>query len=218
MSHTLQCPCGSCGTNIEFPAEYSGQRVACPSCSNETLLAAPASNPRQAPERRTQNTMLVCPSCGSTNRLRQQECEYCGTTLLLETEPELTATAENLGDGILVRLSTDEYVDLKTSSMEEIRAAVTAVAERPAEGYIIIEDEAHKGRSITIEPLAGEGKHMNTYYEEGEHQKNRGFFNQEPLSLTQALEIVSSFFHGGKEWKSATKWGPNDKAKRGWLW
>ena len=106
MSQTLKCPCGSCGTNIEFPAEYSGQTVPCPSCSNQTLLAAPASNPRQTPENRT----LGCPNCGAAHKPRQQTCEYCGAALML------THSSGVLLDS--VRLDSAEYERLRRSVRE----------------------------------------------------------------------------------------------------
>ncbi len=43
MATIHKCPCSACGTNIEFPAEYAGNEVYCPSCNSPTTLATPQS-------------------------------------------------------------------------------------------------------------------------------------------------------------------------------
>ena len=89
MATDYVCPCTTCGTNIEFPEEYEGQQVACPSCDAQTLLTVRLPTVRKPtvairkpavpdqPQHLAGGTKF-CHNCGSAIAAQAVFCVKCG--------------------------------------------------------------------------------------------------------------------------------------------
>ena len=115
-SNDVLCQCRSCGWNVQFARERTGETVPCPNCNSELLLVAErrALPPPKASQQLSSPNLMPCPDCGREVSTRAESCPGCGLPLKpSKNDPspvELTrfgrikTKSESFGVGCLLQL------------------------------------------------------------------------------------------------------------------